>query len=70
LFRAWTRTNGRKAIFQTLEIISMAENKAGVSGLSDDEAKEFHGIFSSSATVFFGVVIVAHILAWAWRPWL
>jgi light-harvesting complex 1 beta chain len=48
----------------------MAENKASLTGLTDDEAKEFHGIFSSSATVFFGVVIVAHILAWAWRPWL
>jgi light-harvesting complex 1 beta chain len=47
----------------------MAENKS-VTGLTDDEAKEFHSIFSSSATVFFGVVIVAHILAWAYRPWL
>jgi light-harvesting complex 1 beta chain len=64
------RINGRKAISQTLEVISMAENKASLTGLTDDEAKEFHGIFSSSATVFFGVVIVAHILAWAYRPWL
>lgn len=47
----------------------MAENKS-LTGLTDDEAKEFHGIFSSSATGFIGVAIVAHILAWAWRPWL
>lgn len=49
----------------------MADNKsAGMTGLTEDEAKEFHAIFMSSFTAFIGVAIVAHILAWAWRPWL
>lgn len=49
----------------------MAENKGlGMTGLTDDEAKEFHGIFSSSMVGFIGVAVVAHILAWGWRPWL
>ena len=48
----------------------MAENTKSQSGLSDDEAKEFHGVFVSSFTAFVGVAVVAHILAWAWRPWL
>ncbi|AUB85381.1 light-harvesting antenna LH1, beta subunit [Candidatus Thiodictyon syntrophicum] len=49
----------------------MAENKSfGLSGLTEDEAKEFHGFFSSSMTAFVGVAVVAHILVWAWRPWL
>jgi light-harvesting complex 1 beta chain len=49
----------------------MAESKStGLTGLTDDEAKEFHGIFTSSMGAFVGVAIVAHILAWAWRPWL
>ena len=49
----------------------MAENKSiGGSGLTDDEAQEFHGVFVSSFTAFVGVAVVAHILAWAWRPWL
>lgn len=49
----------------------MAENKsASLTGLTEDEAKEFHGIFTSSMGAYFGVVVVAHILAWAWRPWL
>ncbi|WP_295446547.1 light-harvesting antenna LH1, beta subunit [uncultured Thiodictyon sp.] len=49
----------------------MAENKStGLTGLTDDEAKEFHGVFLSSFGGFVGVAVVAHILAWAWRPWL
>jgi light-harvesting complex 1 beta chain len=40
------------------------------SGLTDEEAKEFHAIFVRSALIFVGVAAVAHVLAWAWRPWL
>ncbi|MBN2887599.1 MAG: light-harvesting protein [Chromatiaceae bacterium] len=47
----------------------MAEQKS-MTGLTEEEAKEFHGIFVQSMTTFFGVVVVAHILAWLWRPWL
>lgn len=45
----------------------MAEEKS-LSGLSDEEAREFHKIFSSSFVAFIVVAIVAHILAWSWRP--
>ena len=47
----------------------MADQKS-MTGLTEEEAKEFHGIFTQSMTMFFGIVIVAHILAWLWRPWL
>ncbi len=40
------------------------------SGLSENEAKEFHSIFMSSFIAFTAVAIVAHILVWMWRPWL
>ena len=40
------------------------------SGLSEDEAREFHRIFMASFIVFVIVAIIAHILAWQWRPWL
>jgi light-harvesting complex 1 beta chain len=40
------------------------------SGLTEGEAKEFHSIFIQSFAIFVGVAIVAHILAWLWRPWL
>ena len=49
----------------------MAEEKKGsLSGLTENEAREFHGIFVSSFIIFLGIAIVAHILAWQWRPWL
>jgi light-harvesting complex 1 beta chain len=38
--------------------------------LSEQEAKEFHRIFMASFLIFLVVAIVAHILAWQWRPWL
>jgi light-harvesting complex 1 beta chain len=47
----------------------MADPKS-LTGLTEEEAQEFHGIFMSSMTGFFGVVILAHVLAWLWRPWL
>lgn len=48
----------------------MADLKESLSGLSDDEAKEFHSVFISSFIGFTAVAVVAHILAWIWRPWL
>ncbi|ESQ16366.1 MAG: light-harvesting protein [Thiohalocapsa sp. PB-PSB1] len=47
----------------------MANDKS-ITGISDEEAQEFHGIFVQSMTGFFGVVVFAHLLAWLWRPWL
>ncbi len=46
----------------------MAENS--MTAVSDEEAKEFHAMFSQAFTVYIGVAVVAHILAWAWRPWI
>ena len=34
------------------------------------EAKEFHKIFLSSFLLFTAIAVVAHILVWAWKPWL
>ncbi len=39
-------------------------------GLTEAEAKEFHELFVKSFLIFTAVAVVAHILAWAWRPWL
>ena len=41
-----------------------------LSGLTEQEAKEFHRIFMTSFIIFVVIAIVAHILAWQWRPWL
>ena len=41
-----------------------------MSGLTEEEAKEFHRIFVTSFLIFTVIAVVAHILAWQWRPWL
>lgn len=48
----------------------VAEGQVSPSGLSEPEAKEFHKIFVTSFLIFTAVAIVAHVLAWMWRPWL
>jgi light-harvesting complex 1 beta chain len=41
-----------------------------MSGLTEDEAKEFHSLFMFGFTVFTAIAAVAHFLVWVWRPWL
>ncbi|MCF7984078.1 MAG: light-harvesting protein [Thiohalocapsa sp.] len=41
-----------------------------MTGLNEEEAQEFHAIFTSSMSAFVGVAAFAHLLAWFWRPWL
>lgn len=43
---------------------------ASMSGLTESEAKEFHSIFMQSFIIFVAVALVAHFLAYLWRPWL
>ncbi len=49
----------------------MAVDRTGsLSGLTENEAKEFHSIFMTSFIMFTIVAIIAHVLVWMWRPWL
>ena len=49
----------------------MADDRMGVrTYLTDSEAREFHKLFVFSAGFFTTVAVVAHVLVWAWRPWL
>jgi light-harvesting complex 1 beta chain len=48
----------------------MAERRTSISGLTDEEAMEFHKYYIQGFVGFTAVAIVAHILVWAWRPWL
>jgi light-harvesting complex 1 beta chain len=48
----------------------MANDRGGsLSGLTEQEAREFHGGFVSSFIGFTVIAIVAHVLVWNWRPW-
>ncbi len=46
------------------------ERKGSLSGLTAQEAREFHGVFMSGFIGFTAIAVVAHILVWVWRPWL
>lgn len=48
----------------------MDRRTGSLSGLTEDEAKEFHGIFMTSFIIFTVIAIIAHFLVWQWRPWL
>jgi light-harvesting complex 1 beta chain len=50
--------------------MAVAPTGPSITGLTEAEAKEFHGIFVTSFIVFVVVAIIAHFLAWQWRPWL
>lgn len=40
------------------------------SGLTAEEAQEFHKLFVQGFLGFTGIAVVAHFLVWNWRPWL
>ena len=48
----------------------MADSSSSLSGLTESEAREFHGIFVTSFIIFTVIAVIAHFLAWQWRPWL
>ncbi|MCA3692241.1 MULTISPECIES: light-harvesting antenna LH1, beta subunit [Aquidulcibacter] len=40
-----------------------------LTGLTAQEAKEFHRLFMLGFIGFTVIAIVAHFLVWSWRPW-
>jgi len=44
-------------------------NRTSISGLTDEEAQEFHHYWAQGFVGFTAVAVLAHILVWAWRPW-
>ena len=45
-------------------------DRESMSGLTPDEAREFHDFYMKGLVLFTAVAIVAHFLVWVWRPWL
>jgi light-harvesting complex 1 beta chain len=58
----WKDEQGRKSM--------PVERTGSLSGLTENEAKEFHSIFMTSFIIFTIIAIIAHVLVWMWRPWL
>ncbi len=46
----------------------MAEQKT-LSGLTEQQAKEFHEQFKTTYTAFVGIAAAAHLLVIAAKPW-
>ena len=40
-----------------------------LSGLTEQEAREFHEQFKITFTAFAGCAAIAHLLVWVWKPW-
>ena len=60
--------NGRKAKYGVTNMA--ADNRGGtLSGLTDQQAKEFHGAFMTGFIIFTVIAVIAHFLVWNWRPW-
>ncbi|WP_237718389.1 light-harvesting antenna LH1, beta subunit [Rhodovulum sp. PH10] len=53
----------------SMEGIQMAEPTRSLSGLTEEEALEFHAQFKTTFTAFMVICVLAHVLVWAWRPW-
>jgi light-harvesting complex 1 beta chain len=45
-------------------------DRSSLSGLTEAEAQEFHGLFIKSFIAFTVIAIIAHVLVWSWRPWI
>jgi light-harvesting complex 1 beta chain len=50
--------------------MAIDSERSSLSGLTESEAQEFHGLFIKSFIGFTIIAIIAHILVWNWRPWI
>jgi light-harvesting complex 1 beta chain len=53
-----------------MALVDTPASGSSITGLTAAEAQEFHQLFTTSFIVFVVVAIIAHFLAWQWRPWL
>ncbi len=44
-------------------------DRQSLTGLTDQEAREFHSFFVQGMVGFTIIAIIAHFLVWMWRPW-
>jgi light-harvesting complex 1 beta chain len=50
--------------------MAIENDRSSLSGLTEAEAQEFHGLFIKSFIAFTVIAIIAHVLVWSWRPWI
>jgi light-harvesting complex 1 beta chain len=42
---------------------------SNLTGLTEDEAKEFHRMYMNGMKLFLGLAAVAHAIVWYYVPW-
>lgn len=55
---------------QVVEVMRMASDKETLTGLSREEAQEFHRLFVKFAIAMSLAPFLAHISMWLYKPWL
>lgn len=45
-------------------------SEKSMSGLTEDEAMEFHRFYTLGLIGFVLIASFAHLLVWFWRPWI
>lgn len=44
--------------------------KINRTGLTVEDAKQLHGVCMRGVLLWLAISLFAHLLAWAWMPWL
>ena len=48
---------------------TMNDERVGMSGLTEREAREFMKSYEKGMWTFVAIASLAHIAVWAWKPW-
>lgn len=60
----------RVQVKRGVQMINNVDGRSGsLTGLTDQEAREFHSSFMSGFLMFTAIAVVAHVLLWMWNPW-
>jgi light-harvesting complex 1 beta chain len=44
-------------------------SSSNLTGLTEDEAKEFHRMYVKGMQTFLGLAAIAHAIVWYYMPW-
>jgi len=61
-----SQPRGRSAVTPFVPLEAEMSEKGG---MTEEEARRFHGYMVTGTMGYIVVAAVAHFLAWSWRPW-
>ncbi|CRI63356.1 Light-harvesting protein beta chain [Thiocapsa sp. KS1] len=66
---AATSTGGSKARTQAKPVVAQQQQETSLSGLTPEQAKEFHEQFKVTYTAYVGIAALVHLFVIASNPW-